>query len=427
MRILFRHIKSLIGIGQPAAPLRGAGLANLPQLHNAWLLIEGERIVAFGAETGLSEGDLSQGDLLQADLPPADRIINCEGRYILPAFCDSHTHMVFAGSRESEFVDKIRGLSYAEIAAKGGGIHSSARRLAATPFEQLFRESLKKLEKITASGTGAIEIKSGYGLTVDAELKMLSVIKALKQHSPVPIKATFLGAHAIPPEYASDREAYIRLIIDEMLPVIQQEQLADYIDVFCENGFFSPDETIRICEAGKKFGLIPKIHANQLHVSGGVQAGIAAGALSVDHLESMDQEAIDALAKSDTIGTLLPTAAYFLRMQPPPARALIEAGAAIALATDYNPGSSPAYRMSAVVSMACIQMKMVPEEAINAATINGAFAMGLEQKLGSIYPGKLANLIITEPIPSLAYLPYSFGESSIAQVYVKGLPVNSIR
>lgn len=372
--------------------------------------MEGERIHSYGRE-----GENAH--------PAADRVINCSGRFMLPSFCDSHTHLVFAGSREGEFVDKIKGKNYAEIAAKGGGIHASAGKLAAMPEDQLFRESMIKLDKIAVAGTGAVEIKSGYGLTVDAELKMLRVIKQLKVHHRLPIKATFLGAHAIPPEFKADREGYIRLLINEMLPRIHDEKLADYIDVFCEKGFFTPEETIRICEAGKNIGLIPRIHANQLSVSGGVQAGIRVGALSVDHLESMDEEAITALAASPTIGTLLPGAAYFLRMTYPPARDLLNAGAAIALASDFNPGSSPSFNMQQVFSMACIQLRLLPEEALQAATINGAFAMQLEKEAGSIYPGKWANLLLTRTIPSLAYLPYAFGESCIEQVYLKGSQV----
>ncbi len=407
MKLLFRHTKAIYGVGQPPAPVRGGQLAHWPVIENAWLLTEGDRIHSYGRE-GVDS------------LPDADRTINCSDRFILPSFCDSHTHLVFAGSRESEFVDKIQGKTYAEIASKGGGIHASARKLAAMPEEQLFQESIVKLDKLAAAGTGAVEIKSGYGLTVASELKMLRVIKQLKKHHPLPVKSSFLGAHAIPPEFSQDREAYIRLLINELLPVIQEEKLADFIDVFCEQGFFTPDETIRICEAGKSIGLIPKIHANQLSVSGGVEAGIQVGALSVDHLESMNEAAILALASSATIGTLLPTAAYFLRMQYPPARELIHAGAAVALASDYNPGSSPSFAMQGVVSMACIQLRMLPEEAFQAATINGAFAMQLEKETGSIAPGKWANLLLTGKIPSLDYLPYSFGESCIEQVYLKG-------
>lgn len=401
------------GIGQPNVPLRGEALGVLKALENAWLLINDDRISSFGSH--------------HANPPPAaEQHIDCSGRIVLPAFCDSHTHLVFAQSREQEFVDKINGLSYAEIAARGGGIHASARHLAAMPEEELYQLSMTRLQAATASGTGAIEIKSGYGLTVEAELKMLRVIKRLKTFGPLPVKATFLGAHAIPPAYQRNRHNYISLIINEMLPAIHAEQLADYIDVFCEQGFFTPEETIQIGEAGKKIGLIPKIHANQLHVSGGVEAGIQLGARSVDHLESMNDAAITALAASNTIGTLLPTAAFFLRMAPPPARALINAGAALALASDFNPGSSPSYRMMLVVAMACIQAKMTPAEAINAATINGAFAMDMATELGSIHPGKKASLIITRPVPSLAYLPYAFGNDLIEQVYISGRPVNSI-
>ncbi len=412
MRILFRHIKSLIGTGHPSAALRGNALGKLPELQNAWLLTDGEQIHSYGEEKP------------EVILPAADQVVNCSGRYLLPSFCDSHTHLVFAGSRESEFVAKIAGSSYSEIAAKGGGIHASARKLAAMSEDLLFRQSMEKLDKLAAAGTGAVEIKSGYGLSPDAEIKMLRVIKRLKASSRLLIKATFLGAHSIPPEFQDQRENYILLIINDMLPMIREEGLADYIDVFCESGFFTPEETIRICEAGKAIGLIPKIHANQLAISGGVQAGIQVGALSVDHLESMDEEAIAALGSSTTIGTLLPGAAYFLRMQFPPARKMLEAGAALALASDYNPGSSPSYNMETVISLACIQMRMFPEEAIQAATINGAFAMNLEQETGSVQPGKLANLLLTKKIPSLAFIPYSFGESCIQQVYLKGVPLH---
>jgi imidazolonepropionase len=339
---------------------------------------------------------------------------------VLPAWCDSHTHLVFAVSREEEFVDKLKGLSYAEIAARGGGILNSAKKIATTGEEELLRVAMKRLGELISLGTGAIEIKSGYGLTVEAELKMLRVIRKIKELSPIPVKATFLGAHTYPEIYRDDHEGYIRLITDEMLPRIAAEKLADYIDVFCENGFFSPEETITICNAGKAAGLKPKIHANQLSVSGGTQAGVALDAISVDHLETMDEAAISSLAGSGTIGTLLPTAAFFLRMPFQPARKLIDAGCAIALASDYNPGSSPSGNMNLVLSMACIGMRMLPEEAINAATINGAFAMELQDQVGSITLGKKANLIITRPVPSLAWLPYSFGTNSIDKVMIFG-------
>jgi imidazolonepropionase len=347
-------------------------------------------------------------------------IVDASGRFVLPAWCDSHTHLVFPASREEEFVDKIKGLGYAEIAAKGGGILNSAAKLAETSDDELFNSAWKRLSQVAKQGTGAIEIKSGYGLTVEAELRMLRVIKRLRERSGLLIRSTFLGAHAYPLAYREDHEGYIQLIIEEMLPQIREEKLADYIDVFCENGFFSPAETERICLAGIEAGLKPKIHANQLSISGGTQTGVKLGAVSVDHLETMDEDAISSLAGSNTIGTLLPTAAFFLRMPFQPARQLIEAGCAIAIASDYNPGSSPSGNMNLVVSMACTGMKMLPEEAINAATINGAFAMEAAGSVGSIAPGKKANIILTRPLPSLAYLPYAFGENHIEKVMING-------
>jgi imidazolonepropionase len=339
---------------------------------------------------------------------------------VFPSWCDSHTHLVFAGSRENEFVDKIKGLYYAEIAAKGGGILNSAKKLNATPEDELYKESYKRLKEVISLGTGAIEIKSGYGLSVEGEMKILRVIQRLKRNANIPIRATFLGAHAIPLEYKENRQDYIDLVINDMLPVIANEKLADYIDVFCEEGFFTPQETEQICNAGKAIGLKPKIHANQLSVSGGVQAGVKVNAVSVDHLESMDDEAINALSNSSTIGTLLPSAAFFLRMAYQPARKLIDNNCAIALASDFNPGSSPSGNMNFVVSLSCIQMKLLPEEAINAATLNGAYAMELQNELGSITGGKKANLILTKEIPSLAYLPYSFGSNLIDRVMIDG-------
>ena len=360
---------------------------------------------------------------LQTKNYPQDKLqtaIDASGQFVLPTWCDSHTHLVFAASREEEFVDKIKGLSYAEIAAKGGGILNSAGKLNETSEAELLRMAWIRLQEVMQSGTGAIEIKSGYGLSVEGELKMLRVIKKLKETSPIPIKATFLGAHTYPVEYKENHKGYIDLIINEMLPVIAKEKLADYIDVFCETGFFSPEETETICKAGISYGLKPKIHVNQLNLSGGTQVGVKLGALSVDHLETMDDDAINTLAASTTIGTLLPTAAFFLRIPFQPARKLIDAGCAIALATDFNPGSSPSGNMNLVIAMSCIQMKMLPEEAINAATINGAYAMELQDELGSITVGKKANLIFTKPIPSLAYLPYSFGTNLIDKVMIAG-------
>lgn len=407
---LLTNIHQLINVRKHPQLLRGEALKDLPVLNNAWLQIVNGRIADFGSM-----------DIC----PDIEDTINLNGASVLPCWCDSHTHAVFASSREEEFVDKLKGLSYAEIAAKGGGILNSAHKLALTTEEVLYEQAKTRIHELILLGTGAIEIKSGYGLSVDAELKMLRVIKRLKETLPIPVKATFLGAHTYPVLFKDDHEAYIDQIINDMLPAIDREQLADYIDVFCEEGFFSVEETIRICEAGKQYGLRAKIHANQLHLSGGVQAGVALNAVSVDHLETMDEAAIHILAASDTIGTLLPTAAYFLRMPFQPARALIDAGAAIALASDFNPGSSPSGNMNTVVSMSCIQMKMLPEEAINAATLNGAFAMGLEKEAGSITIGKRANLIITKPIPSIAYIPYAFGSNLIDKVLVNGRVVSS--
>jgi imidazolonepropionase len=405
--ILFTNIKQLVNVREHTRLLRGAELAHLPCINDAWLLVEDDTIAGYGR---MSE--------LPANRPAA--VIDASGKLILPAWCDSHTHLVFAASRETEFIDKIKGLSYAEIAAKGGGILNSAQKLNDTPEDELFNLAWKRLEAISRLGTGAVEIKSGYGLTIAGELKMLRVIKKLRQRSSLHIKATFLGAHTYPTAFKDNHQGYIDQIVHEMLPVIAREQLADYIDVFCETGFFSPEETETICRAGMQYGLKPKIHANQLNLSGGVQTGVKLGAISVDHLETMDDAAIERLAASNTIGTLLPTAAFFLRMPFQPARHLINSGCAIALATDYNPGSSPSGNMNLVVAISCIQMKMLPEEAINAATLNGAFAMECAHELGSITIGKKANLIVTAPVPSLAYLPYSFGSNLIENVMIKG-------
>jgi imidazolonepropionase len=410
----------LANIREQSHVLRGADLATLPCLEDAWLLIEDKEIAAYGPMSAMPAHLAQWKALTRSNDDPEGPVIDAGGAWILPAWCDSHTHLVFAGSREREFVDKIRGLSYAEINARGGGILHSAARLAETSEEVLFDLAWKRLGELARLGTGAVEIKSGYGLSVEGELKMLRVIKRLKERSELSIKASFLGAHTYPVAYREDHPGYVDLIIHHMLPVIGQEGLADYIDVFCEQGFFSPGEAETICRAGMAQGLKPKIHANQLGLSGGVQLGVKLGALSVDHLESMDQAAIDCLTGSDTIGTLLPTAAFFLRLPFQPARQLIDAGCLIALASDYNPGSSPSGNMNFVVSLSCIQMKMLPEEAINAATLNGAYAMGLGGELGSITPGKKANLIFTRPMPSLAYLPYAFGSNLIDRVMIGG-------
>lgn len=390
--------------------LRGKELGNLPVIENAYLLVEDGIISGYG---NMYELELNVPNMPQ-------HVVDLHGQFVLPAWCDSHTHIVFAGSRENEFVDKINGLSYAEIAAKGGGILNSARKLNETPEEELYQSALKRLQEVARLGTGAIEIKSGYGLSTESELKMLRVIKRLKQESAMTIRATFLGAHTFPLEYKENHSGYIDKIIHEMLPVIAAENLADYIDAFCETGFFSAEETSLICKAGAAYGLKPKLHVNQLNSIGGIEAGIENGAVSLDHLETLTEKEIALLGDYKGCSTLLPTAAFFLRMAYQPARALINANAAVALASDYNPGSSPSGNMNFVTALSCIQMKMLPEEVINAATINGAFAMEAEKEAGSITIGKNANLIITKKIPSLAYLFYSFGANNIDRVMIKG-------
>ena len=409
MVTLIKNIKQLVGVREETKLLRGKELAVLPCIENAYLIIVDGIISSFGEMKNIQHSTFN-----------IQHSIDASGQFVLPAWCDSHTHLVFAASREDEFVDKLKGLSYADIAARGGGILNSAEKLNAMSEDELFNLAWKRLEEVSKLGTGAIEIKSGYGLSTGGELKMLRVIKKLKEKSKLSIKSTFLGAHSFPLEYKENHQGYIDLIINEMLPVIAKEKLADYIDVFCETGFYSPEETEVICRAGISYGLKSKIHANQLSLSGGVEVGVNLGAVSVDHLETMNESAIKELANSQTIGTLLPTAAFFLRMPFQPARQMIDAGCAIALASDYNPGSSPSGNMNLVVAMSCIQMKMLPEEAINAATINGAYAMELQHELGSITVGKKANLIFTKPIPSLAYIPYSFGNNLIDSVMVNG-------
>ena len=410
MATLIKNIRCLVNTRDENKLLRGNELAMLPCIESAFLLIEDDVIISYG-----------KMEDLEISIPHLPKnIINADGQFILPTWCDSHTHIVFAGSRESEFIDKIKGLSYADIAAKGGGILNSADKLKDISEDRLFNDAWLRIQELMKLGTGAIEIKSGYGLSVESELKMLRVIKKLKEKSPIKIKSTFLGAHTFPIQYKENHEGYIHSIINEMLPIIAKDKLADYIDVFCESGFFSPEEMERICTAGIAIGLKPKLHINQLNSIGGLQSAIKLNALSVDHLETMTDNDIKDLASSNTIGTLLPTAAFFLRMPFQPARKLIDAGCAIALASDFNPGSSPSGNMNFVVSLSCIQMKMLPEEAINAATINAAFAMELENELGSIAIGKKANLIFTKPISSLAYLPYAFGSNLIDKVMING-------
>lgn len=410
MTTLYTNIRQLLGVREHASLLRGSELAHLPLIENAYLLVENGIIASYGGMNELNTHLLN--------LPKA--IVDVKGQLVLPTWCDSHTHIVFAKSREDEFVDKIKGKSYAEIAASGGGILNSANVLASTSEEDLFALAMTRLREVIALGTGAIEIKSGYGLSLEAELKMLRVIKRIKQEAPIPVKATFLGAHTFPIAFREDHEGYMRMIIEEMLPVIAAEDLADYIDVFCEENFFSVQEMQRICTAGSSHGLKPKLHVNQLNSVGGLQAGIELGAISLDHLETMTAQDVVDIAGAASIGTLLPSAAFFLRMHYQPARAMIDAGAAIALASDFNPGSSPSGNMNFVVALACIQLKMTPAEAINAATINGAFAMDCDHELGSITAGKKANLIFTKPIPSFYYLPYAFGSNLIDKVMIKG-------
>lgn len=401
------NIGMLVNVRTENKLLRGSELSQMQVINNAWLTIAEGLIESYGE---MSEWK-STGDA---------EIMDAKNATVVPCWCDSHTHLVFAASREEEFVYKLKGMTYAEIAAKGGGILNSAKKLAAASEDFLLETSWQRLQQLIALGTGAIEIKSGYGLTTGAELKMLRVIQQIKQRSPIPVKATFLGAHTYPLEYKNDHAGYINLIRKEMLPNIAKEKLADYIDVFCEEGFFSVAEMNEIVEEGMKYGLKPKLHVNQLNSLGGVAAGIASHAVSLDHLEVMTGDDIQALANSNVIGTLLPTAAYFLRLPFQPARKMIDAGCAVALASDFNPGSSPSGNMNTVVSMSCIQMKMLPEEAINAATVNGAYAMELQKELGSITAGKKANLVFMRPMPSLAYMPYAFGNNLIDKVMVNG-------
>jgi imidazolonepropionase len=410
MKLLIENIKTIVGANpKPQEKLSGKEMSTLPCIHNAWVSTEN------GLISGM--GEMKDGLPAKAGF---DKVIDASGKFVFPSWCDSHTHIVYAGSREGEFVDRIKGLSYEEIARNGGGILNSAERLNKTSEDELFDSAMHRLNEITRYGTGAVEIKSGYGLSVEGELKMLRVIKKLKEHSPLTIKANFLGAHAMPTKYKQNRQEYIDLIINEMLPVIAKEKLADYCDVFCDRGFYTVEETDAILQAGLKHGLQPKIHANELDYSGGIQVGVKNNALSVDHLEFTGDAEIDCLLKSKTMPTLLPSTAFFLGLHYPPARKMIDAGLPIALATDYNPGSSPSGRMAFILSLACVKMKMLPEEAINAATVNSAYAMGLDKTHGTITVGKKANLFITQPIPSYSFIPYSFGSDLIETVIVAG-------
>ena len=404
--ILITNISGLAQVREGTPSLvSGKAMAILPVLEDAFLAIKDGKIASYGTMPSL--GSTS-----------ADQVIDARGRFVFPAFVDSHTHLVFAASREEEFVMKIKGAGYAEIAASGGGILNSARKLQLMPEDELYERSLKRAKEIMDTGTGAVEIKSGYGLTVADELKMLRVARRLGRETPLKVKTTFLGAHAIPQAYT--KEGYVDLVVKEMIPAVAEEKLADYIDVFCEEGFFSPAETELICEEGKRFGMRPRIHANQLHRSGGVQVGVKVNAISVDHLENIGVKEIEALQGSTTIPTALPGAAFFLNLSFPPARDIINAGLPLAIASDYNPGSSPSGNMPLMVALACIKMRMSPEEAFNAATINTAAAMDILEDYGSITKGKTANVCITQPMPSLAYLPYSFGSPPIDKVILNG-------
>jgi imidazolonepropionase len=404
--ILIRNIQGLVQVRDAGIEkVAGAAMAELPVLPNSFLAISDGRILDFGSMDAMPSYSSTEA-------------IDASGCFVFPSFVDSHTHLVFAASREEEFVMKIKGAMYAEIAAKGGGILNSATKLQNTSEDELLERSIKRAHEIIGTGTGAVEIKSGYGLTVRDEIKMLRVAKRIGRETPLTVRTTFLGAHAVPLGRA--KEHYIEIVLKEMIPAVAEEKLADYIDVFCEQGFFSVDETERIVEEGKRYGMKPRIHANQLNRSGGVQVGVKTGALSVDHLENIGEEEITVLKNSNTMPTALPGAAFFLGLAFPPARQIIQAGLPLAIASDYNPGSAPSGNMPLMIALACIKMKMTPEEAINAATINTAYAVELQKSHGSITKGKVANVFITKPIPSIAFLPYAFGSRVVDTVVLNG-------
>jgi len=412
MNLLITNIKELLQVrDSEILKISGEEMNKLPSIKNAFLLIKDDLIADFGRMEELKN-------------IKTDKTIDVTGKIVLPTWCDSHTHIVYAGNRELEFVDRINGLTYEEIANRGGGILNSAKVLQNMSEDNLYEESVERIKDVIKLGTGALEIKSGYGLTVDSELKMLRVIKRIKKDFSIAIKSTFLGAHAVPLEYKENKQAYINLIINEMLPKISEEKLADFIDVFCEKGYFSIEDTEQILEAGNSYGLIPKIHVNQFNAFGGIALGVKHKALSVDHLEILNDDDITALKNSTTMPVALPSCSYFLSIPYTPARSLIKAGLPFALASDCNPGSTPSGNMNFVLSTACIKMKVTPEEAINAATINGAYAMGISKDYGSITVGKKANLMITKEIPSYYYLPYAFGDNHIDQVFINGKPIS---
>ncbi|MEE4198240.1 MAG: imidazolonepropionase [Bacteroidales bacterium] len=409
MKLLIKNIKSLVNVLDSTVKfVAGKEMQKLHCIQNAYLLIDGDTITDFGPMEDLTMSTF-EGETLDA-----------EGRLVFPSFCDSHTHLVYAGSREIEYSDKIRGLSYEEIAKRGGGILNSAKLLHNTSEDSLYEQSLKRIDEIIGFGTGAVEIKSGYGLTVEDELKMLRVIKRLKESTPITIKSTFLGAHAVPAEYKGKQDEYVDVVIHEMIPQVASEELADYIDVFCDKGFFTVEQTDRILMAGLKHGLRPKIHANELDYSGGIQVGVKYDALSVDHLEFTGDDEIKALKNSVTMPTLLPGAAFFLGMTDPPVRKMIDAGLPVALASDYNPGSSPSGNMKFIMSLGTIKLRMLPEEVIHATTINSAYAMGVHEELGSITKGKKANVFITKKIPGYEFMPYAYTSHLIDRVILNG-------
>ncbi|MBP1673215.1 MAG: imidazolonepropionase [Bacteroidetes bacterium] len=420
MAILIKNIQKLVQVEKEPVPFRaGKEMQTLHTVDHAFLLTEGDYIVDFGSMDLLTEKVLKQVK------EPIEEI-DATGKMVFPSFCDSHTHIVYAGSREVEYIDKIKGLSYEEIAKRGGGINNSAKRLAEATEDELFQAAMNRLEEMASLGTGAVEIKSGYGLNTENELKMLRVIQRLKEHSPIIIKSNFLGAHAVPLEYKGKQTEYVDLIINEMIPMVAAEDLADYIDVFCDKGFFTPDETERILMQGIKYGMRPKIHANELDYSGGIQVGVKYNALSVDHLEYTGDDEIEALLNTETMPTFLPGAAFFLGMIYGPVRKMMDAGLPIALASDFNPGSSPSGNMQLILSMGCVNYKMLPEEAINATTLNSAYAMGVSDVAGSIAKGKYANFFITKPIPTVEFMPYSYGSDKVEQPFLKGKRVNKI-
>lgn len=414
MKLLVKNIKRLVQVEEePRKWVAGADMAQLNCIDDAFLLIDEGKIEDFGNMTSMPDFDEMEGvDMMQE--------IDATGRMVFPSFCDSHTHLVYAGSREIEYTDKIKGLSYEEIAERGGGILNSAKRMHDATEDELYESAIERIHEIISLGTGAVEIKSGYGLTVEDELKMLRVIKRLKETTPLKIKSSFLGAHAVPADYRGRQGEYVDMVINEMIPLVAAEDLADYIDVFCDKGFFTVEETDRILNAGMKHGMRPKIHANELDYSGGIQVGVKYNALSVDHLEFVGEAEIESLKGSETMPTVLPGAAFFLNMVCSPVRKMMDAGLPVALASDFNPGSSPSGNMKFILSLACINYKMLPQEAINATTINSAYAMGVEDEVGSIARGKIANVFITKEIPSIEFMPYAYGSNLVDTVILNG-------